>query len=311
MEESVIVFIIDCDTAEDDMLSIVTLARYSRLRAVTVVEGNIPFEREVANAVYALRVVGSTAPVYPGSRRPLVKDFREVTEVHGEWGVGDEPLSESTGKVEGEYAPQAIRRMSEEGVGLLAISPLTNLAISLLYDPSVARKLREVVIMGGTIRGRGNITPVAEYNFWVDPEAGSIVMRSGARITLVPWEVAVENALKEQDWRSVSNLGTRLSGLYVRWFSHYRRFSMERQGMRGNPHPDFITTLVALDRSIVTEEREEYVDVETCDCRSRGMTLLDYSGAGHVSRGEVNARVVYSIDYDKMVDRLIHVLTWF
>ena len=306
-------FIIDCDTAEDDIMSLIMLLRNGKeVAGITIVEGNIDFDQEVNTMLWALEFLGVDIPVYPGSRRPLVKQFRTVEEVHGKGGIGDEPVKPSRLRASNKHAVDAIIELSERYAGeleFLAISPLTNLALAYLKHPRIVENIKHVYIMGGTIYGRGNITPIAEFNFWVDPEAAKVVLHAGFDITLVPWEVAVNNAIDERTWEYIKGMNTKLSNFYVKIYSHYREFSMKAERMRGNPHPDVITTAIAIDRSIIKRANREYVDVETNEGLTRGATVIDYLDPGHALTGkEPNADVVYEIDYERFVNLLIKTL---
>ena len=189
-------FVIDCDTAEDDIMSLFMLIRNGvSVEGVTIVEGNISYEQEINNALWALEFIKrEDIKVYPGSDRPLVKNFRSVEEVHGKGGIGDKIVKPQKLRAENKKAVDAIVELADRYAGkleFLAISPLTNLALAYLKDKSIVDKIKKVWVMGGTVWGRGNITPVAEYNIWVDPDAAKIVFNSGFNITMVPWDVIV------------------------------------------------------------------------------------------------------------------------
>ncbi|EZQ11529.1 nucleoside hydrolase [Candidatus Acidianus copahuensis] len=315
-------FIIDCDTAEDDVLSLISLLAHGiSVHALTVVEGNIEYENEMKGALWALEYLRENGvqigdlKVYPGARRLLSKDFRTAEFVHGETGLGEIEVNvKDYSLLAKEDASSEIIRLSKEYEGsleFLAISPLTNLALAYLRDPEITKRIKTVYIMGGTIYARGNITPVAEFNFWVDPDAAKLVLNAGFNIVMVPWEVAVNNAIDMVSFMKLTSLKTKLSSLYAKMYSHYRKASMNMQRMRGNPHPDVITTAIAIDPSIAKVIKEENVDVETCDCQSRGLTIIDYIDPGHVITKKPNAKIVYDIDYEKFVQFLTKVLTWF
>ncbi|BBD72101.1 nucleoside hydrolase [Sulfodiicoccus acidiphilus] len=279
-------FIIDCDTAEDDITSFLLLLRYgAEVVGLTVVEGNISFHQEINNALWAVEFAGVDTPVFVGTERPLIKSFVTVEDVHGKGGIGQERLAPSKAKPSPKHAVDAMIELSERYAGeleVMAISPLTNLAMAILKDKRLVERLKAIYIMGGTIYGRGNITPVAEYNFWVDPDAAKVVLNSGAKLIMLPWEVAVSNAIDESTWARIQSMNTRMARYYVESYKHYREFATKRQGMRGHPHPDVLTTAVAIDRSVATDVRRERVDVENCDCLTRGATVIDYSSPGHV-----------------------------
>jgi len=313
---------LDCDTAEDDITSFLLLLSYgAEVLGITVVEGNISFQQEVNNALWAVEFSGTETPVYIGADRPLVKSFVTVEDVHGEGGVGGTKMTPTRLKPDPKHAVDAIVELSDRYAGeleVMAISPLTNIAMAMLKDRRVAERLKAIYIMGGTIYGRGNITPVAEYNFWVDPDAAKIVLKSGANMIMLPWEVAVKNAIDDGTWNRMQSLETTMAKYYVQSYRHYRDFATKRQGMRGHPHPDVLTTAVALDRSVATDVRRERVDVENCDCLTRGSTVIDYTGPGHVNGyfmgkmiklgGEMD--VVYEVDYERFVKMVMNLLNW-
>jgi len=308
-------FIIDCDTAEDDVMSLILLL-YNNIsvEGITIVEGNIDFNQEVDTMLYVLEFLGrEDLKVFPGSRRPLIKSFKTVEEVHGVSGIGDEIVKPKRLKPQNKHAVGAIIELSKEFEGeleFLAISPLTNLALAYLKDNEIVDRIKALYIMGGTIYGRGNVTPIAEFNFWVDPDAAKIVLNAGFKnVTVVPWEVAVRNPITEEVWNRIRSMGTRLSEFYVRIYKHYREFSTREEGINGHPHPDVITTSIAIDEGIVRESKYEHVDVENCDCEARGATIIDYDGPGHKRRKKPNARVVYDIDFDRFLRLLMKTLS--
>ncbi|WP_390532944.1 nucleoside hydrolase [Sulfurisphaera ohwakuensis] len=294
------------------MSLILLLKNKKEVVGITIVEGNVNFDQQVDTMLWALEFLGVDIPVYPGSKRPLVKSFKTVEEVHGKGGIGDEIVKPKMLKAKSKHAVDAIIELSERYAGeleFLAISPLTNLALAYLKYPKIVENIKHVYIMGGTIYGRGNITPIAEYNFWVDPDAAKIVLHAGFNITIVPWEVAVINAIDENTWNYINKMNTKLSNFYVKIYSHYRDFSMKRQRMRGNPHPDVITTAIAIDKSIIKKANMEYVDIETNEGLTRGAVIIDYTDAGHIiSNNKPNAEVVYEIDYEKFTNLLLDTL---
>ncbi|MFP3260415.1 MAG: nucleoside hydrolase [Sulfolobus sp.] len=306
-------FVIDCDTAEDDIMSLFMLIRNGvSVEGVTIVEGNISYEQEINNALWALEFIkGEDIKVYPGSDRPLVKNFRSVEEVHGKGGIGDKIVKPQRLRAENKKAVDAIVELADRYAGkleFLAISPLTNLALAYLKDKSIVDKIKKVWVMGGTVWGRGNITPVAEYNIWVDPDAAKIVFNSGFNITMVPWDVIVNYPIDDDTWEKIKRMGTQMSKFYVEIYSHYREYSMKNEKIGGTPHPDLITTAVALNKDVIKKSEKHYVDVENCDCLTRGMTVIDYLS---IWKKEPNVEVVYEINKGKFLEMLFDLLNWF
>ncbi|WP_338600711.1 nucleoside hydrolase [Sulfolobus tengchongensis] len=308
-------FIIDCDTAEDDILSLYLLLKNNiDVVGVTIVEGNIPFEQEVKNALWALEQINRDIPVYPGSKRPLIKNFMTVEKVHGKGGIGDILVEPKRFNAQGKHASLAIIDLAEKYKGeleFLAISPLTNLALAYLLDNSIVRKIKRVWIMGGSIFSIGNITPVAEFNIWVDPDAAKIVFDAGFNITLVPWDVIINYPVTDEEWNLIKNMRTKMSELYIMMYSHYRQYSSNIQKINGHPHPDAITTAIAIDERIATRKEKRFVAIDNTDGITRGMTLVDRFDADTRWSDKPNAEVVYEIDKKKFMEKIIDLLNWF
>ncbi len=304
-------FIIDCDTAEDDIFSFFLLLHEGvNVEGITVVEGNISFPAEVRNALWASQFAREffkrEVRVYPGMDRPLIKEFRTVENVHGRGGVGDQVLTADL-TPERKHAVDFILEAADTYPGeleFLAISPLTNLAMAYLKDRTIADNIKAVWVMGGTIYGRGNITPAAEYNLWVDPDAARIVFNGGFNVTMVAWDLITQYTVNEE-WETIRKMRTKMAELYVTFYTHYRNFAMTKQRMRGNPHPDLITTAIALDSQVAKRVEREYVDVETCDCLTRGATVIDYLG---VWGKTPNVNVVYEVDRERFLKHLFSLL---
>ena len=209
--------LIDTDTASDDAVALVMAAMDKRfvIEAVTVVAGNVPVDQGVQNAMYTLQLCENSAPVYRGAAKPLMRDLETATFVHGEDGMGDIGLPVSGFEPEPVHAidiiVDTVNRYPNE-VTIITLGPLTNMALALLKDPSIAEKTPALVVMGGTGQGPGNISPVAEFNIWVDPEAAKIVFDSGIPITMVGWDISKTYAVFEPaDIKNVKAIDTRLA----------------------------------------------------------------------------------------------------
>ncbi|MCH1772266.1 MULTISPECIES: nucleoside hydrolase [Metallosphaera] len=300
--------IVDSDTASDDTIAILLASRLFDLLGVTIVAGNVKYDHQVRNALFTLEYIGKEdVPVYLGQDRPILNKWRTVEEVHGENGMGGWKIPEPKKKPEKEKAVDAIARLSRENQGeleMLAISPLTNLALAYLREPSIVKWIKKVWIMGGAFT-RGNTTPIAEFNFWVDPEAAKIVLDAGFDITIVPWETTEEYGTLDSDhWSRIKSMNTKLSEFFVNVNKTLLEFSM-KQGNKGSVHPDSLTTYLAYDSSAILEERKFKVDVELCSI-SRGAMLLDW-----YSKGRENASVVLKADSEKFYNELISILSSF
>ncbi|BBL46783.1 nucleoside hydrolase [Metallosphaera sedula] len=300
--------IVDSDTASDDTIAILLASRLFDLLGVTIVAGNVKYDHQVRNALFTLEYIGKEdVPVYLGQDRPILNKWRTVEEVHGENGMGGWKIPEPKKRPEKEKAVDAIVRLSRENQGeleMLAISPLTNLALAYLREPSIVKWIKKVWIMGGAFT-RGNTTPIAEFNFWVDPEAAKIVLDAGFDITIVPWETTEEyGTLDTSHWSRIKSMNTKLSEFFVNVNKTLLEFSM-KQGNKGSVHPDSLTTYLAYDSSAILEERKFKVDVELCSI-SRGAMLVDW-----YTKGRENASVVLKADSKKFYNELISILSSF
>lgn len=194
--------IIDTDPGVDDALAIF-LALHSpelKVEAITPVAGNVPLELTLPNALKLLEICGrSDIPVAAGASRPLERQLVTAANVHGNNGLGGVEFPAPRIKPVRESAPQLIRRMVRQSPGqisIVAIGPLTNVALALRDEPQLASQIRGITVMGGSLSG-GNITPAAEFNSYVDPEAAKIVYQSGAHITMIGLDVTRKVVLSE------------------------------------------------------------------------------------------------------------------
>lgn len=301
--------VIDTDTAADDCFALLAglLDERVELRAITIVAGNVGFEQQVHNALLSCEVAGrfGEVPVHRGAERPLRRERVGAEEVHGD-GVGGLRLARPERPVSPEPAVDALLRLSLEHAGELviaAIGPLTNLALAVQADPGFAGRVARLVVMGGSAWGRGNVTPAAEYNIYVDPEAAAIVFDAGfADLAVVPWApLTIEQAcLDAGDLAAIEALGTELA----RFFITANRASYEFDvgaGLAGSTHPDLVTALIAIDPSFAVTTSRHRVSVETASALTLGLTVFDWR------HPEPNATLVDAIDRERLL-RDLHAL---
>lgn len=278
--------LIDTDTATDDAVALLLAARFPGvdLLAATIVAGNVAFDQQTENALIALEVAGTRGrvPVYPGCRAPLVAEPHPVTYVHGTDGMSDANLPRARQRPEAEHAVDALRRLVRANPGELvicAIGPLTNLAQALTLDPELARLIRRVYFMGGSYRYPGNITPVASYNVWADPEAAHIVLRSGVPITLCGFGLSCHHAvLDDEDYAALERADTPETRFFLAINRARRPYCKERQHLAGSNHPDSLTVALAIDERVARDVRELAVGVELAGELSRGQIVVDELG---------------------------------
>ncbi len=285
-------FLIDTDTASDDAVALLLALRHPEVdvRAITVVAGNVPVDQGVQNALYTVELSGADVPVYRGAPAPRERELHTGQAVHGEDGMGDIGL-ELSGRAEaGGDAAQVLvdeiaRRPGE--VTLVTLGPLTNVAAALEREPSIAQDLAALVVMGGTSDHRGNITAVAEYNVWADPEAAAIVFASGAPLTMVGWDISRRYAvITPGDADGLRALGP-LGSFSVDIQRTLIEFCRTQTLLDGFDLPDPIAMAIAIDRSIATRVERLHVAVETKGELTRGETVVDYRGTSAAANVDV------------------------
>jgi purine nucleosidase len=273
-------FLIDTDTASDDAVALIMALRTPdvRVAAITVVAGNVPLQQATRNALYTVELCGANVPVYPGADRPLLRAYENATWFHGRDGLGDHNYPAPRQPAEKLHAVDAIIETIEANPGLVLVTlgPLTNVAVAVSRKPSIASMVSRCIVMGGNPCCEGNVTPAAEYNIWVDPEAARIVMRSGLPVELVGWHLCRgEAVLCESDIAQVERFNTELAHFTIECNSHAREAYKIQTGEDGICLPDPVAMCLALDLTVGTEWSEHYVEVESQSELTRGMTVVD------------------------------------
>lgn len=300
-------FWIDTDTASDDAVAIMMALRWPDVEVVgiSVVVGNVPMEMGSKNARYTVEICGKSTPVYNGSAYPLLREPSYAYFFHGPDGMGGMGYPEPKLAAEREHAVQALInavRAAPGEITLVTLGPLTNIALALQIAPDIAEKIPMCYSMAGAANTVGNITPAAEYNVWVDPEACRMVFHSGIPIMMVGWELCRGDAnLSETDMAIMRSWHTDLANFTLDCNDQAIKTNRNWLHDPGLPLPDPITMAIALDRSICTRSAKYYVDVETTSEITRGMTVVDERG---VLGKPANVEVCFQIDILKWKDTL-------
>ena len=282
-------FLIDTDTASDDAVALIMALRSPEIQvqAITIVAGNVDVHQASRNALYTAELCGSDAPVFKGAEHPLKRPHLDASWFHGRDGLGDHGYAPPRRVPERQSATDAIINTIESNPGLVLITlgPLTNVALALQKNPAIAAKVSRCVVMGGAPCCEGNVTPVAEYNIWCDPEAARIVMHSGLPIELVGWHLCRgEAVLNPADIQQVLGFATPVAKFAIECNSRAQQAFLEQSGEHGISLPDPVAMAIALDPSIVTSQSEHFVDVETTSELTRGMTVVDRLDVAHDER---------------------------
>jgi purine nucleosidase len=274
------IFLIDTDTASDDAVALIMALRAPDVRvlAITTVAGNVPVQQATQNALYTVELCGAGVPVYAGADKPLLRAYQNATWFHGRDGLGDHNYPAARQSPASAHAVDTIIEVVEANPGIVVVTlgPLTNVALALARKPTIAAKVGRLVLMGGAPCCEGNVTPAAEYNIWVDPEAARMVMNSGLPVELVGWHLCRGDAvLHEADIAHVLGFDTALARFAIECNSHARQAYKLQTGEDGICLPDPVAMSIALDSAIATDSSDHYVEVETQSELTRGMTVID------------------------------------
>ena len=294
--------ILDCDPGHDDAIAILMLLADPDLTldGISVVAGNQTLDKTVRNTLRVLTVAGRTdVPVYAGMARPMTRDLVTAAYVHGESGLDGPDLPEPTvGPAEIHAVDWLAQHLeaAEQPIDVVATGPLSNLGMVLRRDPTLARKVRRLVLMGGAI-AEGNVTPSAEFNIYVDPEAAQTVFEAGIATTMVGLDVTHRAMLYRGDIERLRAIGGPVPTMAADLLAFVSRFHLHRYGVDGTAVHD-ACAVAALRQPDVLTTRHVRVDVETRGSLTDGRTVVDLWG---VTGREPNIEVGFDIDRDAFV----------
>ena len=279
---------IDTDPGVDDALALL-LAMHSpelKIEAITSVAGNVPLDLTLPNTLRMVEIAGRTdIPVAGGANRPLLRRLVSATYAHGENGLGGavfpEPATRPVPEPAAVLIGQVVRKFPGE-VSLVTLGPLTNIAAALSADRELAGMVRSLVMMGGSLSG-GNITPAAEFNIYVDPEAARIVFQSGIPITMVGLDVTRRTTLTDDHVRALEATQTPVSQAAAKIARNAITHTRERGFLVGPNMHDSLAVAAFLDPSLLNW-KQYYVDVETSGELTAGETVGYSPGAGDLRR---------------------------
>ncbi|MBN8263673.1 MAG: nucleoside hydrolase [Xanthomonadales bacterium] len=276
--------LIDTDPGVDDALALLMAFADARHEVVglTIAAGNVGLGHTVANALKLCEVCAVDVPVFPGAATPLVHPARDAAYVHGRDGFGDTGYAPAARTAEDEHAALAILRLSHVHAGrlvLVALGPLTNLALALRLDPSLPQRVARCIVMGAAVTAHGNITPAAEFNIAFDPEAAHIVFSGFPKIELADWEAVLAHGYLHADverWLAADSPRARF---YAGVSAHTRAWSRAGRGERWHA-ADALAMAMALQPEGVLEAVSRPLAVEIAGQHTRGATIVDWNRQG-------------------------------
>ena len=272
--------LIDTDTASDDAVALIMALRSENARviAITTVAGNVPVQQATRNALYTAELCGANTPVFQGAEKPLARPLANAEWFHGRDGLGDHGYPPARRSAEKQHAVETIVSLVRSNPGLLLVTlgPLTNIALALAQAPDLVRNVGRCVIMGGAPCCEGNVTPAAEYNIWVDPEAARRAFRSELPIEMVGWHVSRgASVLDEQEIADILLLDTPRAHFAIDCNALAKEAYFTQTGQPGLSLADPTAMAVALDREIGISWSRHFVEIECASELTRGMTIVD------------------------------------
>jgi purine nucleosidase len=292
--------IIDTDPGQDDAVAILlALASPDEIEVlgVTAVAGNVPLALTERNARIVCELAGRPdLPVFAGCAAPLRRPLVTAEHVHGKTGLDGPPLPTPTMPLQQRHAVEFIietlRREPAGTVTLCALGPLTNLAEAFLQAPDIVARVARIVLMGGAYFEVGNITPAAEFNIYVDPEAADLVFRSGVPLVVMPLDVTHRALTSHARVEAFRAMGSAAGRMVAAWTDFFERFDKQKYGSHGAPLHD-PCVIAWLLRPELFSGRQINVVIETAGTYTTGMTVADWWG---VSGRPANALFIGSVD---------------
>jgi purine nucleosidase len=304
--------IIDTDPGQDDAVAIL-LALASpeevEVQAIVPVAGNVPLARTQGNALKILELAGrGDIPVYPGCARPLARPLVTAEHVHGPTGLDGpefpEPCAALREQHGVDYLVETLRAAEPGSITLCTLGPLTNVGMALVKAPDIVPRIREIVMMAGAHFEVGNITPTAEFNVHVDPEAAAVVLASGVPITMVPLDLSHRVLSTPERLERIRRIGNKAGAAVAAMLSFSEAFDLQKYGWAGAPLHD-PCVIAALIRPDLFSGRTINVSVETASPLTLGMTVADWWG---ITDRPKNVRYLREVNaagfYDLLTERL-------
>ena len=294
--------IIDTDPGQDDAVAILlALACPDELDVlgITAVAGNVPLPLTQKNARIICELAGrADVAVYAGCDAPLKRKLVTAEHVHGKTGLDGPVLADPVMALQPGHAVdfiiETLRREEPRSVTLCPLGPLTNIAAAFLKAPDVVGRVEQIVLMGGAYFEVGNITPAAEFNIYVDPEAADIVFKSGVDLVVMPLDVTHKALTNKARVAAFRALGTEPGRMVAEWTDFFERFDMQKYGSEGAPLHDPCVIAYLLEPGLFSG-RHINVEIETCSPLTLGMTVADWWG---VTGRAANTLFIGHVDAD-------------
>ncbi|MEM8858325.1 MAG: nucleoside hydrolase [Chloroflexota bacterium] len=295
--------IIDTDPGVDDAQAILLASAHpdTKVEALLTVGGNVGLEHTTRNALAIVEVIDQDIPVYEGCDGPLIYAGEDAAWVHGSDGLGDSNIKPKSRKAEQEHAVNALIRMvnaEPNEFTLVAIGPLTNVAVALQLDPQLPHKIKRFIDMGGAVTGKGNTSNVAaEFNIFADPEAAHIVFeawaKAGKMIEVVDWEATIRHGVSHDTVNDWLNINTQRGRFFKAVSSRSMDVLVKKFKREMWYGADPLALAVVVDPDCVEHAEDRFLMIETGRGPARGQTIVDWNNRMGVAP---NTRIVLNVN---------------
>ena len=300
--------IIDTDPGQDDALALMTAFGSKKLQVlgVTCVAGNVPLNLTLENTLKICELTGKEEiPVFKGCEKPLKRKLVTAEHVHGKTGLDGTELSLKNKREEkhdaSDFIIETLLENGKKNITLCALGPLTNIATALLKRPEIGDLLEEIILMGGGFFEGGNITPAAEFNIYVDPEAAKIVLSSGVKITMLPLDVTHKTLVDRKFLSKLRASNKNSATQAAKLLDFFERYDIQKYGSKGGPLHD-PNVIVYLLNPEIYKGKIVNVEVEIQSELTRGMTVVDWWG---VTDRPKNANYINEVNSDAFFNQVL------
>ena len=293
--------IIDCDPGHDDAVALMLAHRHAQVLGISTVSGNAPLAATTANALMVTALLDVDTPVHAGAARPLAGEPRHAQVVHGQSGLDGVERVEHRRTVAGDDAVEFLLDAPDPDVWIIALGPLTNLALAIDRDPSWVQRIAGISIMGGSATV-GNTTRVAEFNIFADPEAAARVFQAGAELTMcglnLTHQLRTTDAIVSRLRKAANPRAKFAAGLFDYLHTRMEDLIGTREAALHDP-----CAVLAVTHPQLIETEPRAVDIELEGTLTRGMTVVDQRSTRR--QDPANARVAYRIDAGRAMDLVL------
>ncbi|HJM37309.1 MAG: nucleoside hydrolase [Acidimicrobiales bacterium] len=298
--------ILDCDPGVDDAIAIITACRWTEIIGITSVSGNVSVEHTTSNALKMKELLNIEAPIHIGASRPIASEPFHASHVHGQTGLGNTDLPEPDGTADSDDAVAFIleKTREEEGIHLIPIGPLTNIALAIKADPSLVNRVASITLMGGGA-GIGNVTSAAEFNVFADPEAADLVFRSGAPLNMLGLNLTHQVLMGSVHADYCYALNTPVGKTAGDLLNFNGRTHGTEKGANLGAMHDPCAVLAVTHPDLFTSKLRSVV-VELEGSHTRGQTLVDER---EWVETEKNCNVYYEVDSEKVIGLILQAVS--